>query len=130
MAKWFGADGPFYEHYNAIEDDDGKFTYVGVEESLSYLHKTIEEKGPFDIALGFSQGTNLLTMQDTNVLRKFLLKLFEALELISDSNTVHSDLKPDNVLVNYMRGEDNFHSLKVIDFGSAYDFDNVEKVNN
>ena len=114
MAKWFGADGPFYEHYNAIEDDDGKFTYVGVEESLSYLHKTIEEKGPFDIALGFSQGTNLLTMQDTNVLRKFLLKLFEALELISDSNTVHSDLKPDNVLVNYMRGEDNFHSLKVI----------------
>ena len=62
VAKWFGADGPFYEHYNAIEDDDGKFTYVGVEESLSYLHKTIEEKGPFDIALGFSQGTNLLTM--------------------------------------------------------------------
>ena len=44
VAKWFGADGPFYEHYNAIEDDDGKFTYVGVEESLSYLHKTIEEK--------------------------------------------------------------------------------------
>jgi|EP00942_MAST-04A_sp_MAST-4A-sp1_P007162 dual specificity tyrosine-phosphorylation-regulated kinase 2/3/4 len=87
----------------------------------------------------FHKGTRIYTCrrrsfwkamkQDTNVLRKFLLKLFEALELISDSNTVHSDLKPDNVLVNYMRGEDNFHSLKVIDFGSAYDFDNVEKVN-
>ena len=66
--------------------------------------------------------------EDKNVLRKFLLKMFEALELISDSNTVHSDLNPDNILVNYMRGEDDFHSLKIIDFGSAYDFDNVEKV--
>ena len=38
-------------------------------------------------------------MKDKNVLRKFLLKMFEALELISDSNTVPPDLKPDNILV-------------------------------
>merc|ERR1711991_77185 len=62
VAQWFGADGPFFEHYNAIEDDDGKFTYVGLEESLEHLHKTINEHGPFDIVLGFSQGANLLTM--------------------------------------------------------------------
>ena len=62
VEKWFGSDGPFFEHYNAIEDDNGKFTYVGVDKSLKHLSKIIEEQGPFDIAMGFSQGTNLLTM--------------------------------------------------------------------
>ena len=62
VVKWFGADGPFFEHYYAMEDDNHQFTYVGVEESLAYLSKTLNEHGPFDIVLGFSQGANLLTM--------------------------------------------------------------------
>jgi|EP00945_MAST-04E_sp_MAST-4E-sp1_P008673 serine/threonine protein kinase len=87
----------------------------------------------------FHKGTRIYTCRrrsfwnamraDKNVLKKFLRKMIEALELTSDSNVVHSDLKPDNILVNYMRGESDFLSLKIIDFGSAYDFELVEKVN-
>ena len=66
---------------------------------------------------------------DHAVLKKFLRHTIEAIELISSSNVVHSDLKPDNILVNYMRGETSFHSLKIIDFGSAYAFDDVKQVN-
>eukprot|EP00736_Rhodelphis_marinus_P005132 Rmarinus@m.14395 len=35
--------------------DDGS-VYEGVEESISYLEKVVEEEGPFDGAIGFSQG--------------------------------------------------------------------------
>ena len=62
VAKWFGSQGPFFEHYNAMENEDGTFNYVGVEKSLTALDETVEKLGPFDVALGFSQGATLLTM--------------------------------------------------------------------
>uniref|UniRef100_A0A7S3Z8J2 Serine hydrolase domain-containing protein n=1 Tax=Lotharella globosa TaxID=91324 RepID=A0A7S3Z8J2_9EUKA len=36
---------------------DGKVRYVGAKESFDFLHKTIQETGPYDGILGFSQGS-------------------------------------------------------------------------
>ena len=51
-------------------------------------------------------------------LKKFARQMVEFIEVLSSMNIVHSDLKPDNILVN----EQNFDGIKIIDFGSAYHF--------
>ena len=45
----------------------------------------------------------------------FLVQILDALVVLRDSNIIHCDLKPENVL---LRGLDN-GDIKVIDFGSA-----------
>ena len=54
--------------------------------------------------------------------QRFLGKALEVLAVLTDCRTVHSDLKPDNILVT-MDENSGFESLKVIDFGSAYNYD-------
>jgi dual specificity tyrosine-phosphorylation-regulated kinase 2/3/4 len=56
--------------------------------------------------------------QTVHVIQKFLRELLETINVLSSLNIVHSDLKPDNILVS----EDEFESIKLIDFGSAYHF--------
>ncbi|KAK9863799.1 hypothetical protein WJX84_009568 [Apatococcus fuscideae] len=50
-----------------------------------------------------------------NLLRVFISQILDALVVLRDSNIIHCDLKPENVL---LRGLDN-GDIKVIDFGSA-----------
>lgn len=55
---------------------------------------------------------------EIRVLKDFIRELLKVLEFLSDLKIVHSDLKPDNILVN----TEKYLGMKLIDFGSAYNF--------
>ena len=44
--------------------------------------------------------------------------------MINKSKIIHSDIKPDNILINYDRKSYELKDIKIIDFGSAYFLDN------
>lgn len=48
--------------------------------------------------------------------------MLEVLAVLTECRVIHSDLKPDNILVT-MDENSSFESLKVIDFGSAFKYD-------
>ena len=54
--------------------------------------------------------------------KRFLGKMLEVLAVLTEVRVVHSDLKPDNILVTTDENS-RFDSLKVIDFGSAFNYD-------
>jgi predicted esterase len=58
----FFPDGEYYEWWNATKDEDGKTTYVGLEDSLEKVERMFLNEGPFDGVLGFSQGATLTTV--------------------------------------------------------------------
>jgi serine/threonine protein kinase len=63
--------------------------------------------------------------RDSNVLRLVLRQLFSALAVLAEHRVVHSDIKPDNILIE----EDPRTGLpkcRFIDLGSAFTFDNPE----
>jgi serine/threonine protein kinase len=64
--------------------------------------------------------------QNPAVLKSILRQLLSALCIFADHHIVHSDIKPDNILVE----EDERHQLKVrfIDLGSAFTFDCPESL--
>lgn len=60
-------------------------------------------------------------MTDKSALPTFIKQMAQILQLLSDYNIVHSDLKPDNVLINMKNHTTGkAFDLKLIDFGSAY----------
>jgi len=64
--------------------------------------------------------------EDWGALRRFLREGLSVLELLAAHNIVHSDLKPDNILIyTDARG---VPSIRVIDFGSAFSFDEPERM--
>eukprot|EP01066_Platyproteum_vivax_P015013 Platyproteum_vivax@DN6685_c0_g1_i1.p1 len=62
---------------------------------------------------------------DLFLVKKFLHEVLEALHLLHQCNIVHSDLKPDNILVNYDARTSDLE-VKLIDFGSAYSYGSGE----
>lgn len=41
---------------------------------------------------------------------------------------VHSDIKPDNILLEINKTEDSFTNVKLIDFGSAFYYDEIGSI--
>lgn len=64
--------------------------------------------------------------QDIDILKEMFRQLLSALCLLADHHIVHSDIKPDNILIE----EDENHQLKCrfIDLGSAFTYDCPEKL--
>merc|ERR1719162_1696020 len=64
--------------------------------------------------------------RDPDVLKGVLRQLLSALCVLADHHIVHSDIKPDNILIE----EDENHQLRArfIDLGSAFTFDCPEQL--
>mmetsp|Transcript_4959 Transcript_4959/g.10873 ORF Transcript_4959/g.10873 Transcript_4959/m.10873 type:complete len:741 (+) Transcript_4959:18-2240(+) len=64
--------------------------------------------------------------EDWGALRRFLREGLSVLELLAAHNIVHSDLKPDNILI--FTDARGVPSIRVIDFGSAFSFEEPERM--
>ncbi|ETW01246.1 hypothetical protein H310_06830 [Aphanomyces invadans] len=63
IRKFFGEKGPYYEWWDAVENPETRKTeYHGWERSVAFVLRQIDELGPFDVVLGFSQGAALTTL--------------------------------------------------------------------
>ena len=65
--------------------------------------------------------------KDLTLMKSFLTLLLQAFDFLSLCGIVHSDAKTDNILVDY-DGE-RITDLKLIDFGSAFIFDETTSLN-
>jgi p38 MAP kinase len=66
--------------------------------------------------------------RDHRILKRLLRQVLQAIHTLSDHAIVHSDLKPDNLLVNVVEGEEQRCDLRLCDFGSAFVFDQPEQL--
>ena len=63
--------------------------------------------------------------RSSNILATLIKKIAEVFDVLSKFGIVHSDIKPDNILVQLNEAETDVESIKLIDFGSAFQFHNV-----
>ena len=49
-------------------------------------------------------------------------KVLEGIDYINKKGIIHSDIKPENILVQYTKNNDNLQisSIKIVDYGSAF----------
>ena len=57
---------------------------------------------------------------DISQLKLFIKTMLKFIYNLSKNNIVHSDIKPDNILIEYNNENYSIKKIKVIDFGSAY----------
>jgi len=53
-------------------------------------------------------------------LRKFIVEMCSCLINLNKIGIVHMDIKPDNILLNWNNNGSSFSDIKLIDFGSAF----------
>jgi serine/threonine protein kinase len=66
------------------------------------------------------QGFYRILSRDTKILSTLVKKLAEIFEVLSRFGIVHSDIKPDNILVKLNSTQTDIEDVKLIDFGSAF----------
>jgi dual specificity tyrosine-phosphorylation-regulated kinase 2/3/4 len=89
-------------------------------------------KALYDVKGEFHRGTRIYrvnqmpfytALRNENALKDFLRQVLLALDLLTCYGVVHSDLKPDNILI---REDGSYFTARLIDFGSAFSFDYPE----
>ncbi|KAI9483173.1 MAG: kinase-like domain-containing protein, partial [Benjaminiella poitrasii] len=97
------------EHKERFLQLQNSFVFRGhkcaVFELLSIsLHKFLQQK----------PGKPYLAIYD---IQRIASNILETLDLLKDMRIIHTDLKPDNIL---LKSLDNLHNVKLIDYGSAF----------
>ena len=97
--------------------------------SLSYKIKGEFEKGEriYHIQKGI-----FLKLLFTNIkqFKLFIKKILLGIQFINGNGIIHSDIKPDNILIEYNNNNDNLEikSIKIIDYGSAFYYENTSAI--
>lgn len=55
------------------------------------------------------------------MLKKLFSEIIKGIKFLSSIGIVHGDIKPDNILIDF--DGTKFHSVKIIDFGSAFELE-------
>mmetsp|Transcript_64860 Transcript_64860/g.74553 ORF Transcript_64860/g.74553 Transcript_64860/m.74553 type:complete len:570 (+) Transcript_64860:9-1718(+) len=63
----------------------------------------------------------LALRKNTTILKRFLREMCYAIDLLASTDSIHADLKPDNILVEF-NPENEDLKVKLVDFGSAYTY--------
>ena len=111
-----------YETYEDNNDIWFSFEKGGLSLStLTFNIKGIFEKGE---RLYHIQKGEFLVLLFKNIKQFKLLirKILEGIDYINKKGIIHSDIKPENILVQYIKNKDNLEitSIKIIDYGSAF----------
>ena len=116
--------------YDAYEDNnDIWFSFEKGGNSLSNLCFKI--KGEFEKGerIYLIQKGHFLVSLFSNISQfKYLFKeLVKGISYINSKGIIHSDIKPENILIEYTKNPNSFYitSIKIIDYGSAFLFNEI-----
>ena len=122
----FGLVTPLAEK---IEDDhDLWLVYESGSKTMSQRMCSIqaENKGNVRVYNLVHQSFYKCLKRDKTILADFIVKMAQALDLIQEAGLVHSDIKPDNILIKLEPRNSKIQSLKIIDYGSSFQFKNMK----
>ena len=118
-----------YDYYE--DNNDIWFSFEKGGKSLSGLSYKI--KGEFEKGerIYHIQKGIFLKLLFTNIkqFKSFIKIILLGIEFINNNGIIHSDIKPDNILIEY-NNDDNFeiNSVKIIDYGSAFYYENTSSI--
>ena len=111
-----------YESYEDHTDIWFSFEKGGLSiSSLTFNIKGIFEKG--ERLYHIQKGEFLLLLfKNIKQFKLLLRKVLEGIDYINKKGIIHSDIKPENILVQYTKNNDNLQifSIKIVDYGSAF----------
>ena len=119
-----------YEFYE--DNNDIWFSFEKGGKSLSSLSYKI--KGEFEKGerIYHIQKGNFLKLLFSNIrqFKLFIKKILLGIEFINNNGIIHSDIKPENILIEYNNNYDIFEitSIKIIDYGSAFSYENTSAI--
>jgi serine/threonine protein kinase len=74
------------------------------------------------------QGFYHALSRNWRIMASLIRKVAETFDVLARFGIVHSDIKPDNILVKLTECQTDIQELKLIDFGSAFQFDNITQI--
>ena len=111
-----------YESYEDNNDIWFSFEKGGLSiSSLTFNIKGIFEKG--ERLYHIQKGEFLLLLfKNINQFKLLFRKVLEGIDYINKKGIIHSDIKPENILVQYTKNNDilDISSIKIVDYGSAF----------
>ena len=118
-----------YEFYEDNNDIWLSFEKGGKSlSSLSYKIKGEFEKGEriYNIQKGIFLKSLFINIRQFKL---FIKKILQGIEFINNKGIIHSDIKPENILIEYSN-DNNFiiNSIKIIDYGSSFHYEDISAI--